>query len=129
MNSKTSLASRRPSGTAEFVNILLGVWVAVSPFVLGLSRSAAIWNNVAVGVALVVVAVVGIWADEAFQGLGVLLGAWLFESPFILGFSTAAFLANNTILAFVVIAAAASSDGLRLTGTAENSPAPPIRLG
>ena len=117
-----AVTNRQASTGAEVVNILLGVWVALSPFMLGFSQNpAAMWNNLSVGVALVLVALVGGWGNEAFQGLDVLLGAWLFESPFILGFSTAAFLVNNLCMAFAVIAAGAISDGLRLPDTSETS--------
>ncbi len=105
-----NMNGRVPLG-AELVNVLLGIMVAVAPFVLGFTRSAAKWNNVAIGVALIVVALLSRWRDEVL-GLAMLVAGWLFWSPFILGFSTAAFLAANVVLAFVVIAAAASSEGL-----------------
>ncbi len=102
---------------AEVVNILLGIMVALAPFILGFTRSKAKWNNIAIGIALVVVALLSRWRNEVLA-LAVLLAGWLFWSPFILGFSTAAFLAANVTMAFVVIAAAASIDGL-------SSPEPP----
>ena len=98
---------------AELANIVLGIWVALSPFILGFKNVGARWSNLAVGIALVLVALAGTWGDEAFESLVVPLGWWLFISPFILGFSTAAFLTNNVVVAFVVIAAGAASDGLR----------------
>jgi hypothetical protein len=115
--------SRPPSTGAEIANILLGIWVALSPFVLGFSQNVAgKWSNIAVGIALVLVSLASIWGDEAFEGLVVPLGIWLFASPFVLGFSHWQFLANNVSLAFVVIAAGAISDGLR-------SPQAPHRFG
>ncbi len=101
---------RVPLG-AELVNVFLGILVALAPFVLGFTRSVAKWNNIAIGIALVLVALLSRWRDGVLA-LAVLLAGWLFWSPFILGFSTAAFLAANVTMAFVVIAAAASSDGL-----------------
>lgn len=112
--------NRRPSTGAELVNILLGIALALSPFILGFTRPAAKWNNIAVGLAIVVVTLLG-WADEALAPLVVLLGAWLFWSPFFLGFSTAAFLATNVAMAFAVIAAGASGDGLRLPEAGKQS--------
>ena len=106
--------SRRPSTGAELANIVFGIWVAVSPFVLGFSQNiAGRWSNIAVGIALVLVSLAGGWADEAFEGLVVPLGAWLFASPFVLGFWNWAFPTNNISMAFVVIAAGAISDALR----------------
>jgi len=115
--------SRHPSTGAEIANIVLGIWVAVSPFVLGFSQNiAGKWSNIAVGIALVLVSLASTWGNEAFEGLVVPLGIWLFASPFVLGFWKWVFLANNVSLAFVVIAAGAISDGLRL-------PEEPHRLG
>lgn len=107
--------SRRTSGVPELANILFGIWLILSPFVLGFNKNIAdMCSNIAVGIALIVVALVGIWADEALEGLIVPLGAWLFISAFVLGFAPAPFLVNNALLAFVVIATGAISDGLRL---------------
>ncbi len=114
----TANMDRRVPLGAELVNILLGISVALAPFVLGFTRSAAKWNNIAIGAALVLVALLSRWRSEV-SSLAVLIAGWLFWSPFILGFSTAAFLAANATMAFVVIAAAASSDGL-------SSPAPGV---
>src|SRR5579859_5098322 len=107
--------SRRPSTGAQVANIVFGIWVVISPFVLGFSQKIAVkWSNIAVGIALILVSLAGEWGDEILEGLVVVLGAWLFESAFVFGFPTGAFLANNVIMAFVVIATAAMSDGLRL---------------
>jgi hypothetical protein len=106
--------TRDPSTGAEIANIVIGIWVALSPFLLGFSHNVAgRWSNIAVGTALVLVALISTWGDEAFEGLVVPLGIWLFVSPLVFGFSKWAFLANNISLAFVVIAAGAISDGLR----------------
>lgn len=120
MNAQTN---RLPSKGAETANIVLGIWVAISPFVLGFSGNiAGRWSNIAVGIALVLVSLASTWGNEAFEGLVVPLGAWLFAAPFVLGFWKWAFLANNLCLAFAVIVAGAISDGLR-------SPGEPHRLG
>jgi FtsH-binding integral membrane protein len=109
----SNMIRTRPAPAAELVNIVIGIWIAVSPFVLGFTRTLAEWNNIAVGIALVVVTLLGLWKDEALQALDVPLAIWLFASPFVLGFTTTAFLANNVCMAFVVVTAGAVSDGLR----------------
>src|SRR6516162_10434328 len=107
------LTSRRALSVSELVNIVIAIWVAISPFILGVRNFTARWSNLAVGIALLLVALATEWIDEALESLVVLLAIWLFVSPFLLGFSTTAFLANNIIMAFVVVAAGATSDGLR----------------
>lgn len=111
---------------AELVNVLLGILVAVAPFILGFTRSAAKWNNIGIGIALVIVALLSRRRTELL-GLDVLVAGWLFWSPFILGFSTTAFLAVNVTMAFVVIAAAVSSDGLSSPDAPEVPPGGHVR--
>ena|ERR1051326_4018317 len=99
---------------ATIVSILLGIWVFVSPFVLGVpAGSAAMWSNVAIGAAVVLLALAGGWQQGAVQGLTVPLGAWLFASPFILNFSGTGFLWNNVICAFALVAETAYGGALR----------------
>jgi len=96
------------------LNILLGIWLVLSPFVLGFNHNlAATWNNIAVGIALVVVELAAELGGDALQALVVPLGAWLFGSPFILGIHNTPFMANNISMAFVVIAVGAIRDSFR----------------
>ncbi len=117
----TADEKRRVPLAAELVNVFLGIFVALAPFILGFTRSTAKWNNIAIGIALVIVALLSRWRNAVLP-LAVPIAGWLFWSPFILGFSTAAFLAANVTMAFVVIAAAASSDGLSSSDVPEVSP-------
>jgi len=50
--------------TLDLINAVLGVWLIIAPFVLGYSRviTAAIWNDIIVGIVVVVLAV---WAALA----------------------------------------------------------------
>ena len=105
--------SGRASTLSEAANIILGIWVAVSPFILGFQNFVGRWSNVAVGIALALVTLAAKRFDKALQSLALVLAIWLFVSPFLLGFSTTAFVANNVTVAFVVVTAAAMSEGLR----------------
>jgi hypothetical protein len=50
----------------EWVNVLLGAWLVISPYVLGFSGlSAALWNQVIVGL---LVAVLAAWAAMTNPG-------------------------------------------------------------
>src|SRR5262249_25001109 len=86
---------------AGWFNSLLGMWLAVSPFVLGFERStAAMWSNIALGAAVVLITWVSGAGERPIQWLAVPVALWLFLSPFVLGFPNSALLANNIILAF-----------------------------
>ena len=120
MNAR-AISRQGPIGPG-LVNILVGVWLVCSPFVLGFSRNtAAMWSNIGVGIAVILITATEQWRDAALEALVVPIATWLFTSPFILGVSTTLFLANNVSLAFVVIATAAIGDSLRSPAVAENS--------
>ena len=51
--------------TANMINLLLGIWVLISPLILGFTTNrGAVWNDVIVGTAIMVVAV-----EQALAGL------------------------------------------------------------
>jgi hypothetical protein len=99
---------------ATIASILLGIWVFISPFVLGIpAGSAAMWNNIVIGVVVVLLALGGGLKQGAVQGLIVPLSAWLFASTFVLNFNGTRFLWSNVISAFALVAETAYNGALR----------------
>lgn len=96
---------RQATAGASLINALLGIWVIISPFVLGFSRlHSATWNNVATGGALLLLTLNRSGISRATAVLNLLLGGWLFASPFVLIFTShrVAFW-NNRILGIVIV--------------------------
>jgi len=89
-----------------WVNILLGIWVIVSPFVLTFHFPKAIWNNVVVGALVGVLAIIR-WSvhQPGWSWLNLILGMWLVISPFVLVLSGPV-MWNNAILGIVIAALA-----------------------
>lgn len=60
-------ATQRPQSRPEWVNMLLGVWIFISPWILGFARLwPALWDHWISGAVIVIVAFVGIvaaWPD------------------------------------------------------------------
>lgn len=107
------------AAAASGINVALGIWLIISPFVLGYTHNdTAKWNDIASGIAVALVALRGwsVW--------NVALGIWLIISPFVLGFANApTLLWNNVILgALIGIVAFASSTS---PGPASAGPPPP----
>lgn len=95
----------------NWVNVLLGIWIVISPFVLGYSnRIAIMWNDVATGGAIFLLSL-GRWAGPSV--LVVLLGIWLIISPFVLGASRPVAVWNNFILGIIVAIVALTAAGRR----------------
>lgn len=97
----------------DWVQVLLGLWVAVSPWVLGASNSAAIWNFLIVGLVLIALAASEISAFQRWKEWAIAaLGAWLLLSPRILEFvKEQALTWNAAITGLVIVALAAWAIG------------------
>ncbi|HEY4258328.1 MAG TPA: SPW repeat protein [Candidatus Udaeobacter sp.] len=96
-------SNRRGSG---WLNIVFGIGVIISPFVLGFHSPKAIWNNVITGVVVGVLALIR-WSmrQPGWSWLNLILGAWLVISPFVFFLSGAA-MWNNVILGIIIAASA-----------------------
>ena len=102
MNERSFNVDERGKLGSSWVNILVGLWIVISPFVLGLHAPKAIWNNVVTGILVVALAVIR-WAigQPGWSWINLFLGIWLVISPFALVLGTAA-MWNNVILGIIV---------------------------
>jgi hypothetical protein len=89
---------------------LAGLWEVIAAFVLRYAASsAALWNAIIVGVALIVL---GVWAalfnqkttNQTLDWINVVLGVWLIIAPFILGYSKIGAAMWNDIIVGIVVA-------------------------
>lgn len=73
------------------LNIALGLWLFISPFVLGITAmEGATLNFLIIGAAIAVMAIVRLMRPLQFEGVSLtnaVLGAWLIIAPFVLGYS------------------------------------------
>ena len=105
----------------DWADLLLGVWLLISPFVLGFNLgSSAMWNNVCVGAAVIGLAWISGMGFAPLRGATICLSAWVFFSPFVLGFPHPAFLWTNVGTAFLLITGTAMSAGSEPTNYAQN---------
>jgi hypothetical protein len=74
------------------LNILLGIWVAVSPWLLNYATAAATTSSVIFGIAIIVFSLIREAAPDTLwpSWVNFALGIWLIVSPFILQLNTAA---------------------------------------
>jgi hypothetical protein len=74
----------------SWLNVLVEVWLFISPWVLGTTGDAATaWNAWIVGAAIFVVALAALATptSPAAPWLNVILGVWLFISPWVLRYT------------------------------------------
>ena len=96
----------------DWVNVLLGLWVFGSPWLLEHTMLTEVpgggllgmWNAWIVGLAVVVIAGIAIYAYNSWEEwTNIILGAWLLISPWVLGFSTSAALMWNAVIFGVLV--------------------------
>jgi hypothetical protein len=101
-------------GTArwqDWTSFGLGLWLAVSPWIVGYETDNAATGNAAfIGIALAIAAHFEIVAEESWaEWLNFAAGLWLLAAPFMLGFGSTASMANCIIVGCLVCALAASA--------------------
>jgi hypothetical protein len=82
-------------------NLVLGLWLIISPFLLHYSDMAVLWNSIVVGVLVIMLA----WMRESnptkspwMSWINAFLGLWMVTVPFIMGAADSATTLWNCIL-------------------------------
>ena len=108
-NTTSSSGTRLAAG----INLLLGIWLFVSPWVYGAYTNPDAWNSWIVGAIIAIMALVTINNAAGlpiFSWINVLLGAWTFASPWIYSYTgnTGRFI-NSLCVGIVVFIVALSA--------------------
>lgn len=86
------------------INLILGIWFIISPYILGYTATAAKWNQVVVGI---IIGLLAIWRMLAptqrwTSIVAGIAGLWAIIAPFILSYNTSAAYWNEIVVAIVV---------------------------
>ena len=95
----------KPKRWQDWVNVVLGVWLVASPWVLGfadqLAAARAAW---VLGGAVVLFAGIGAYMHEAWEeGINVLIGVALMGAPWVLEFANQQTATMNMALSGVLV--------------------------
>jgi len=95
------------SSKLTLVNLFVGIWLIISPFVLIYTNIApAVWNNVGIGILLILLVTYVLFSTITFEWAGWImaaLGVWEIISPFVLGFWSYPTIMWNNIIAGIII--------------------------
>ncbi len=88
------------------VNLVLGLWLAASPWVLSYATEPKpTANAVIMGVLVAILALLALFKVMAWEEwLSVAFGAWLAISPWVLGFSNLTMAMRNAVIVGIVVA-------------------------
>jgi hypothetical protein len=91
----------------DWANVLLGLWLFVSPWALDYAQHQyAAWNAYALGAGIVVFAAIAAYMPKAWEEvINALLGVWLILSPYVLGFTTQTMVALHTVVIGMLVTA------------------------
>jgi hypothetical protein len=98
-----------PKHWEDWANLLIGVWLCASTWLLPLSDDALISSQNAwlIGLLLILTESVTLSAFRPWEEwVSVVIGAWLVVSPWVLGITALAPMANFVVVGFVVLALA-----------------------
>jgi hypothetical protein len=105
--SEMAKAQSESNAGSGILNILLGIWLIISPFAIvsfNPFQNATV-NNVIVGILVAIVAAIRFAGPTkgGWSWCNVILGAWLIISPFVLGFSNAPLPTWHNIIVGIVV--------------------------
>jgi len=94
----------------DWLNLLLGIWLFISPWVLGFAGSemSASWNAWILSVAIVVFSAIAVSIPQAWEEvINILLGIWMVISSWVIGVTNRTVETNAVIVGLLVILFAA----------------------
>ncbi len=110
------------AATTSGLDVLLGIWLLISPWVLMFQSGVAVGNDVVLGIIVAIVAGIRFSNPEqstsGLSWLNFLLGFWVLISPWVLGFATLPAPLWNNIACGVAIMILAASSALSTNGNA-----------
>jgi intracellular septation protein A len=97
----------KPRRWQDWVNVVVGVWVAISPWALGFANNQTAARTAWVlGAAIVVFAGIGIYMHEAWEeAINIILGVCLLGSPWALDFADQSTATANFAISGVLVVA------------------------
>jgi len=98
-----------PHNWTEWTNLLLGLWLIVSPFVLGPGASlVATGSFVGFGLVIAILAVYALARPESWEeGVNIIVGLCLAVSPWLFAFTTERLQATHAVIAGLAVVALA----------------------
>jgi hypothetical protein len=89
----------------DVANLVLGVWIVLSPWALGFTaEQIAAWNAYIVGVIVAVAALATLVNFQKWEEwVNITLGAWLIVSPWVLGVASITALAWNQVIVGLIV--------------------------
>lgn len=89
----------------DWVNLVIGVWLFVSPWILGFTgETAAAWNAYLLGIATVVFTAFALYMPRRWEEwANSIIGLWMVLSPWLLGYAAVTGATWNAVVAGILL--------------------------
>lgn len=89
----------------DWLNLALGVWLFISPWILDFSgAAAAAWNAYIVGAGFAIFALIALGKPDRWEEwVNVVIGAWAVISPWVLGYSSVTVATWNAVIVGAIV--------------------------
>jgi hypothetical protein len=115
--------------TASGINIVLGLWLIVSPWVFDYDGSHAVLNSVTVGALIAILAasrLASLGPTAGLSGVNFVLALWVIASPWVCGYAANIGATSDNVIVGVVVALLAIWSG---SATLAEHKHPPVTPG
>lgn len=100
----TEESEKAQARSISIINFLIGVWMIISPFILGYSTNGAYWSQIITGVIVALASLARMAMPRMAwpSWINGIAGIWLIISPFVIGYNTAAGYWNSVIFGIIL---------------------------
>jgi hypothetical protein len=89
----------------DWVNLLLGIWLFLSPWIFGFFHDAHSWNFWIIGAAFFVFGVAALNTRQLWEEwVNLVLGVWMIISPWVTGYSRTISARDDAVIVGIVVA-------------------------
>lgn len=105
MMTMSTINEKVTAGWKDAANVILGLWLAASPWFLSYAtETIPAWNAHVAGVIITVAALAALFAFQKWEEwVNTALAAWLAVSPFLLGFNNLTSATANQVVVAVLV--------------------------
>lgn len=117
--------ARMTSRSISAINFLAGIWLIISPYILGYNTGQAMWQQTVAGVIIALMAIIHYAAPSMrwTSWINALAGIWMIVAPFATGYTATVAYWNEVILGIIVAVMALWNAGIITSDTRRNQPA------
>lgn len=112
--SDVEAADRESVRGLSSINFLIGVWLIISPYILGYTTSSSKWNQTILGIVVLILSGIRFLVPRATWAsfLNGIAGLWMIVAPFILSYDRSIAYWNEIVFGILVALIAFSNSSI-----------------